>query len=162
MTRIADHCQGWMDELLHAGRARIRRDLEMIEAPPCDRLPVSPGLLDVVVIGAGRSGPAIAFGLMRQGIRRLLVLDRAPRGREAPWRSHATMGMLCSSKTRTGPDLGLPNFTSRAWFEARRGTRARTSPARMARAWFGEDSDHHLADPMTHDDGVRLTVAEEP
>jgi hypothetical protein len=120
-----------MDELLHAGRARIRRDLEMIELPPCDRLPVSPGLLDVVVIGAGRSGPAIAFGLMRQGIRRLLVLDRAPRGREAPWRSHATIGMLCSPKTRTGPDLGLPNFTSRAC--SRHGVAP--GPGRVRQGW---------------------------
>jgi cation diffusion facilitator CzcD-associated flavoprotein CzcO len=133
MDRIANHCQGWMDELLHAERARIRRDLEMIEVPPRDWLPAAPGLLDVVVVGAGLSGLAIAFGLIRQGIRRLLVLDRAPRGREGPWRSYATMDILRSPKTLTGPDLGLPSLTFRAWFEARRGTTAWENLGKIAR-----------------------------
>ncbi len=122
-----------MDELLEAERTRIRRDLEMIEVPPRDWLPATPGLLDVVVVGAGLSGLAIAFGLMRQGIRRLLVLDRAPRGQEGPWRSYATMDILRSPKALTGPDLGLPSLTFRAWFEARRGAAAWESLEKIAR-----------------------------
>ncbi len=113
-----------MDALLEAERARIRRELEMIEVPPRRWVKEVPGTLDVVVVGAGLSGLAIAFGLLRQGIERLVVLDRAPRGREGPWRSYATMDILRSPKTLTGPDLGLPSLTFRAWFEARRGAAA--------------------------------------
>jgi FAD-dependent urate hydroxylase len=122
-----------MQSGLEAERARIRRDLETIEVPAREWVPQVEGLHDVVVVGAGLSGLAIAFGLMRQGLRRLLVLDRAPRGREGPWRSYARMDILRSPKTLTGPDLGVPSLTFRAWFEARRGAAAWDALGKIAR-----------------------------
>lgn len=127
-----------MDDLTRTERARIQRDLETIEIPPRAWVPETAGTLDVVVIGAGLSGLAIAFGLMRQGIRRLLVLDRAPRGREGPWRSYARMDILRSPKSLTGPDLGVPSLTFRAWFEARRGAAAWEALGRIAREDWAE------------------------
>jgi cation diffusion facilitator CzcD-associated flavoprotein CzcO len=122
-----------MDALLEAERARLRRDLDSIEVPARDWVPETAGTLDVVVVGAGLSGLAIAFGLIRQGIRRLLVLDRAPRGLEGPWRSHARMDILRSPKALTGPDLGVPSLTFRAWYEARRGPAAWDALGKIAR-----------------------------
>jgi cation diffusion facilitator CzcD-associated flavoprotein CzcO len=122
-----------MDAVLEAERVRIRRDLETIEFPARSWVPERAGTLDVVTVGAGLSGLAIAFGLMRQGIRRLLVLDRAPRGQEGPWRSYARMDILRSPKSLTGPDLGVPSLTFRAWFEARRGAAAWGALDKIAR-----------------------------
>jgi cation diffusion facilitator CzcD-associated flavoprotein CzcO len=113
-----------MDDPPDSERARIARDLDTIEVPARDWLPETADTLDVVVVGAGLSGLAIGFGLRRQGIRRFVILDRAPRGQEGPWRSYATMDILRSPKTLTGPDLGVPSLTFRAWFEARRGAAA--------------------------------------
>jgi cation diffusion facilitator CzcD-associated flavoprotein CzcO len=106
------------------GDGLVLRDLAMIEAPARPWVPAAEGRLDVVVVGAGLSGLAIAFGVRRQGIERLLVLDAAPRGREGPWRSYARMDILRSPKTLTGPDLGVPSLTFRAWYEARHGSAA--------------------------------------
>jgi cation diffusion facilitator CzcD-associated flavoprotein CzcO len=122
-----------MDELLERERRRIWRDLEAIEVPPRDWVPETEASLDVVIVGAGLSGLAIAFGAWRQGIRRVLVLDRAPRGGEGPWRSFARMDILRSPKSLTGPDLGVPSLTFRSWFEARRGAAAWAGLHKIAR-----------------------------
>ncbi len=76
---------------------------------------------DVIVVGAGQSGLAIAFGLMRAQVTNILVLDRAPRGLEGPWLTYARMRTLRSPKDFTGPDLGLPALTYQSWHEARYG-----------------------------------------
>ncbi len=76
---------------------------------------------DVVIVGAGQSGLATAFGLMRSGVTNLLVLDRAEPGREGPWLTYARMHTLRSPKDFTGPDLGLPSLTYQSWHEARWG-----------------------------------------
>jgi len=76
---------------------------------------------DVVVVGAGQSGLATAFGLMRSGVTNLLVLDRARAGSEGPWTTYARMHTLRSPKEFTGPDLGVPSLTYQSWHEARFG-----------------------------------------
>ncbi|MCJ2124015.1 NAD(P)-binding domain-containing protein [Methylobacterium sp. J-077] len=76
---------------------------------------------DVVVVGAGQSGLAIAFGLMRSGVANILVLDRARAGSEGPWTTYARMHTLRSPKEFTGPDLGVPSLTYQSWHEARFG-----------------------------------------
>ena len=51
----------------------------------------------------------------------MLVVDRAERGQEGPWRTFARMPTLRSPKEFTGPDLGVPGLTYQAWHEARFG-----------------------------------------
>ena len=79
---------------------------------------------NVVVVGAGQSGVAIAFGLIRERVLDVLVLDRNPPGQEGPWAAYARMHMLRTPKTVTGPDLGIPSLSVRSWYEAKFGEQA--------------------------------------
>jgi len=106
--------------------AQVRRDLERIDHPSMDWLvpwaaPDGSQALDVLIVGAGQSGVATAFGLRRAKVGNILVLDQAPRGQEGPWRSFARMPTLRSPKDYTGPDLDIPSLTYRSWHEARFG-----------------------------------------
>ncbi len=78
---------------------------------------------DVLIIGAGQAGLAASMALAQQGIAAVL-LDRAPRDLEGPWATTARMETLRSPKELTGPALGLPSLTFRAWFEAQWGDAA--------------------------------------
>lgn len=103
--------------------AQVRRDLESIEAGPRAWVPErrdSSGqvIADVIIVGAGLSGLSLAFGLKRQGIERVQLIDAAPPGLEGPWLTTARMRTLRSPKTLSGPDLGVPSLTYRAWHEA--------------------------------------------
>lgn len=105
---------------------QVRHDLERLRFPaenwvlPRDGPDAGP-LLDVLIVGAGMCGQAAAFELMRQGVRNLRVIDAAGAGTEGPWCTYARMNILRSPKHLTGPDLGVPSLTYRAWHEARYG-----------------------------------------
>ena len=104
----------------------VRRDLDRLNHPPANwPLPVAGPdgcqALDVLVVGAGMCGQTAAFALAREGIRNVRVVDRARRGEEGPWGTYARMETLRSPKHLTGPDLGVPSLTFRAWYEARHG-----------------------------------------
>jgi cation diffusion facilitator CzcD-associated flavoprotein CzcO len=105
--------------------ADAARDLALTAHPRADWLEAKTSggrpVLDVLVIGAGQCGIACAFALMRDKVRNLLVLDRAPFGREGPWATYARMPTLRSWKEQTGPDLGIPSLTYQAWHEAQWG-----------------------------------------
>ncbi|MDR3004130.1 MAG: NAD(P)/FAD-dependent oxidoreductase [Acidovorax sp.] len=113
---------------LDALTAEARRDLERLNYPAPNWMPanVSGGTsgdtLDVLVVGAGMCGQTAAFALLREGVRNLRVIDAAPRGDEGPWATYARMLTLRSPKQLTGPDLGVPSLTFRAWYEAQHGT----------------------------------------
>ena len=112
---------------LAALEAQVRRDLERIDHPAMRWLesrtaPDGSRALDVLVVGAGQSGVAVGFGLLRAKVDNILVIDRAARGAEGPWRSYARMRTLRSPKDYTGPDLDIPSLTYRSWHEARFGT----------------------------------------
>ncbi len=107
---------------LAALEVAVRRDLDMLNLPAKDWVPRRAGVTDVVVVGAGMNGIAAAGALLLRGIRNIVVLDAASPGREGPWRTYARMAMLRSPKQLTGPCLGIPNLTYRAWHEARFGT----------------------------------------
>jgi FAD-dependent urate hydroxylase len=77
--------------------------------------------LDVLIIGGGMCGQTLALALARDGVRNARIIDRAPRGREGPWGTYARMDILRSPKHLTGPDLGFPALTFRAWYEAQHG-----------------------------------------
>jgi FAD-dependent urate hydroxylase len=78
-------------------------------------------VLDVLVAGAGMCGQTAAYALLREGITNLRLIDREARGDEGPWGTYARMLTLRSPKHLTGPDLGVPSLTFRAWYEAQHG-----------------------------------------
>jgi len=76
---------------------------------------------DVIIVGGGQSGLSIAFRLLRERITNLRVLDRNKEGLEGPWVTFARMHSLRTPKMVTGPDLGIPSLSPRAWWQARFG-----------------------------------------
>ncbi len=56
--------------------------------------------------------------LRREKIDNVVVLDRSPAGREGPWITYARMDTLRTPKHLSGPELGLPSLSFRAWYEA--------------------------------------------
>jgi FAD-dependent urate hydroxylase len=112
---------------LEALEARVASDLETIEVPLRAWVPPRFGrdgapLTDIVIVGGGLSGLSAAFGLKRSGVVNVRVIDSSEPGKEGPWITSARMRTLRSPKTMTGPDLGVPSLTYRAWHEARYGT----------------------------------------
>jgi FAD-dependent urate hydroxylase len=109
--------------------AQVRRDLKLLCYPERAWLTprVGPGgepIYDVLIVGAGQGGLATAFGLMRERVTNLLLCDRNPLDRAGPWLNFARMHSLRTPKHVTGPDLGIPSLTPRAFFEARYGADA--------------------------------------
>jgi FAD-dependent urate hydroxylase len=97
-----------------------------------DGLPVH----DVIIVGGGQSGVSIAFRLLRERITNVRVLDRNPVGAEGPWVTFARMETLRTPKVVTGPDLGIPSLSPRAWWEAQFGAQSWASLNRIPReAW---------------------------
>ncbi|RVU14010.1 NAD(P)-binding domain-containing protein [Methylobacterium oryzihabitans] len=116
---------GAADGLARLAR-EVRRDLARLNHPPAAWTLPATGpdgrpALDVLVVGAGMCGQTAAFALLREGVSNLRVVDRAARGAEGPWGTFARMETLRSPKHLTGPDLGVPSLTFRAWFEAQAG-----------------------------------------
>jgi len=115
------------DEAALARLARAARtDLARLNVPPPAwvrpaQAPDGRPVLDVLVAGAGMCGQTVAGALLREGITNLRVIDRAARGEEGPWGTYARMLTLRSPKHLTGPDLGVPSLTFRAWYEAQHG-----------------------------------------
>lgn len=107
---------------LEALAAAVRRDLDLIDFHAPSWVRSREGVLDVVIVGGGQSGLGAAFGLMREKVRNLLVLDENPAGYEGPWATYARMITLRTPKQLTAIDYGMPNLTFRAWWEAQHGT----------------------------------------
>ncbi|HAF42709.1 MAG TPA: monooxygenase [Sphingobium sp.] len=105
--------------------ARVAHDLECLgyqganwtRTEPHDGQPV----YDVVIIGGGQSGLGAAFGLLRERITNILVLDENLEGFEGPWDTYARMMTLRTPKHLTCIDYGMPSLTFRAWWEAQHG-----------------------------------------
>ena len=105
---------------------RVRHDLACLALSP-SWVPVETGpngeaVFDVVIVGAGQCGLGAAFGLHREGVRNILVVDENPAGVEGPWETYARMITLRSPKHLTPLDFGIPSLTFRAWWEAQYGT----------------------------------------
>lgn len=103
--------------------ARVRDDLARIAHPKLPWLqprigPDRQPALDVLIVGGGQSGIAIASGLLRAHVSNILVVDKAARGLEGPWLTYARMHTLRSPKDYTGPDLDLPSLAYQSWHEA--------------------------------------------
>lgn len=105
-----------LDELT----ARVRSSLALLGEPlkPWPQTP--PGVdADVLIVGAGQSGLAAAFGLLRAGVGNIRVVSADALGQEGPWRTFARMPTLRSPKHAPGPELGLPDLTYQSWHAAR-------------------------------------------
>jgi cation diffusion facilitator CzcD-associated flavoprotein CzcO len=98
---------------------------------------------NVVIVGGGQSGVAIAYGLKRKGVGRVEVIDRAAPGEAGIWRTIARMHQLRTPKTLAGPELGNPMLSFRAWYETLNGPESFDKLDRIPRlawadylAWF--------------------------
>jgi len=104
---------------------RVRHDLACLSYPAKAWIPSrqrdGTPVLDVLIVGAGQAGLTLAFGLRLEQVTNIRLIDRAPRGAEGPWVTFARMATLRTPKSITGPDLGIPSLTPRAWWEARFG-----------------------------------------
>ena len=110
--------------------AQARKELALLDYPAKDWViersfngaPVG----DVLIVGGGQGGLGVAFGLKRAKVNNVMVVDQSAPGDEGPWTSVARMETLRTPKHVTGPDLGVPALTPRAWFEATHGQQAWT------------------------------------
>ena len=102
---------------------QVEADLALFDYPMQDwvrpvRGPDGEPVHNVVIVGGGQAGLAIAFGLRRERISGVVVLDENPAGLEGPWITYARMITLRTLKFLTGPDLGVPSLTFRRWHAA--------------------------------------------
>lgn len=121
---------------------RLAQDLSLLELPPKEWVPPTKyrgdHVFDVVVIGAGMCGLVAAASLRMVGIANVVCLDRAAPGKEGPWVTFARMETLRSPKQLTGPALGLPSLTFRAWYLAQFGDEAWESLDKIPRVQWME------------------------
>ncbi|MCG8710255.1 NAD(P)/FAD-dependent oxidoreductase [Brenneria sp. 4F2] len=115
-------------EGLAALEARLRADLQLLELPAKPWVPARRAagsyVVDVAILGAGMCGLVAAASLKLLGIDNVLCFDKAPAGREGPWKTFARMETLRSPKQLAGPALGLPALTFQAWYQAQFGDAA--------------------------------------
>jgi len=111
---------------LAAHDARVAHDLECLNWGEADWLQPRhhPGghVFDVAIVGGGQSGLGAAFGLKRERISNVIVLDECPAGYEGPWDTYARMATLRTPKHLSSIDFGIPSLTFRAWWEAQYGS----------------------------------------
>ncbi|WP_342362081.1 NAD(P)/FAD-dependent oxidoreductase [Terrarubrum flagellatum] len=113
---------------LDALEKRLAQDLSWLELPAKSWVPPieidGQRVRDVVIIGAGMAGLVASGMLKRLGVDNHVLFDRASAGHEGPWVTTARMRTLRSPKQLTGPAMGLPALTFRAYYEARFGREA--------------------------------------
>lgn len=119
----------------------IRHDLEIMAFPAQDWVVPGPeapdeGVLNCAIVGGGQYGLAAAFALARECVPEVRVFDSNPAGMEGPWVTFARMEMLRTPKQMTNLDIGLPNLTFRAWYEAQFGRDAWNEMYRIPRVMW--------------------------
>jgi len=114
--------------------------LRLIGPDPQNWVPERPGIdHNVVLIGGGQTGAALAFALRRAGIGRVTVIDAADDEIQAGvWLTAARMNLLRTPKTLPGPELGIPELSFQAWYEACHGTAAYAAMDRIPRLLWAE------------------------
>ncbi|MEZ0116305.1 UNVERIFIED_ORG: cation diffusion facilitator CzcD-associated flavoprotein CzcO [Heyndrickxia coagulans] len=113
---------------LEALNKRVQKDLSCLAFGGADwvRPVVHPEghVYDAIIIGGGQCGLGVAFGLLKERISNILVIDENPNGYEGPWDTYARMLTLRTPKHLTSIDLGIPSLTFRAFWEAQYGEKA--------------------------------------
>lgn len=159
---------------LHQLNARVADDLSFLALPAAEWVPArevaGQPLLDVAVIGGGMAGLAATAVLGHTGLR-TATFDASPEGFEGPWATTARMETLRSPKTLTGPALGIPSLTFRAWYTAQFGTDAWEKLDKIPRLqwmdylrWYREvlgleiRNDHRITDVRPMADHVGLDI----
>ncbi|GBD46831.1 SidA/IucD/PvdA family monooxygenase [Methylopila sp. Yamaguchi] len=134
-----------MTETTSAADAAAREALRLIGPTPENWAPLPAGVdHNVAVVGGGQTGAAFAFALKRAGVGAVTVIEaEADPARAGIWRRSARMGKLRTPKNLVGPELGLPQLSFQAWYEARHGREAYAAIDRIARtdwsdylAWY--------------------------
>jgi cation diffusion facilitator CzcD-associated flavoprotein CzcO len=94
---------------------------------------------NVVLVGGGQTGSALAFALRRAGIGRVSIIDAAEdEARAGVWLTAARMNLLRTPKNLAGPELGIPALSFQAWYESRYGEAAYTAIDRIPRLVWAE------------------------
>lgn len=93
---------------------------------------------DVIIIGGGQSGITLALHLRRECVNNIRIIDRNAHSREGPWRTFARMHTLRSPKHVTGPELGIPSLSVKAWWEAKYGAQSWSDMDKIPTASWAE------------------------
>jgi len=115
---------------LEALNEQVKKDLSYIAHPVSNAEWVKPAshpeghVYDVAIIGGGQSGLSTAFGLNRERITNITILDENPAGIEGPWITYARMVTLRTPKHLPSIDLGIPSLTFQSWWIAQHGQEA--------------------------------------
>src|ERR1700722_19272485 len=114
--------------------------LRLIGPDPQNWVPDRHGIHhNVVLVGGGQTGSALAFALRRAGIGKVSVIDAAPdEARAGVWLTAARMNLLRTPKNLAGPELGIPALGFQAWYEARHGADAYAALDRIPRVTWAE------------------------
>ena len=144
---------------------RLHQDLEQLCLPAEDWLQRNPddATIDVAIVGGGMSGLTAAAALQLAGVRRVRIFDVNPPGQEGPWVTHARMQTLRSPKHLTGPALGIPSLTFRAWYAAQYGAAAWDALGRIPRTQWQDYLNWYrtvLALPVSHHTRVESIQAQ--
>jgi cation diffusion facilitator CzcD-associated flavoprotein CzcO len=112
-----------------------RTALRLLGPDPANWVPDRPGIdHNVVIVGGGQTGCALAFALRRAGIGKVSVLEAAADERGAGiWLNAARMNLLRTPKGLSGPELGIAALSFQAWYEARHGEAAYAAIDRIKR-----------------------------
>jgi cation diffusion facilitator CzcD-associated flavoprotein CzcO len=127
---------------LAALERQVARELDILDYPSAPWVVPATGpdgqpVLDCAVIGAGMFGLAVGGLLQRECVTNIALFDEAEPGREGPWGTFARMSMLRTPKQLTGPELGIPALSFRAWWEAQHGAESWAQIHRVPRtSWM--------------------------
>lgn len=137
--------------------------LRLIGPDPQNWVPDRSGIdHNVVLVGGGQTGSALAFALRRAGIGKVSIIDAAEdETRAGVWLTAARMKLLRTPKSLAGPELGIPALSFQAWYEARHGEAAYAAIDRIPRLAWAEYLSwyrHFLKIPIRY--GTRLLQIE--
>jgi cation diffusion facilitator CzcD-associated flavoprotein CzcO len=134
--------------------------LRWLGTDPVNWVPPTQGVdHDVAIVGGGQSGVTIGYALRRAGVSNVALLDAADDAESTgSWAAKARMIKLRTGKAISGPELGNPALSFRAWYEGLHGSAAYDAIDRIATtdwtgylAWFRRQ----VGVPVRHGTRVR-------